>query len=183
MFLTLSTPELLCEEPSADWLIYHTPPVISRGFYYMTLKKKRFAAQNQASVSGHFRYRSEFLKVFWSHACDFLRPTAALVWLPVSTFHSSEVTAAMRADITASTCQVLAQPLAHPLREESICSLDAASWLTGVVPTGYVITAHIKLKKNQGLHLHMDALDWKNASIYSAWTSLALTYVAFSRCK
>lgn len=49
----------------------------------------------------------------------------------------------MRADITASTCQVLAQPL----REESICSLDAASWLTGVVPAGYVITAHIKLKK------------------------------------
>lgn len=149
MFLTLSTPELLCEEPSADWLIYHTPPVISRGFYYMTLKKKKDLLHRTKLA---YRVTSGTGRSFWrcwwanaSHACDFLRPTAALVWLPVSTFHSSEVTAAMRADITASTCQVLAQPL----REESICSLDAASWLTGVVPAGYVITAHIKLKKNR----------------------------------
>lgn len=178
MFLTLSTPELLCEEPSADWLIYHTPPVISRGFYYMTW----FAAQNQASVSGHFRYRSEFLKVLVSERQPRLWFSASYSCTRLaSSVHISQLWSD-RCNESRHYSEYVPSPRSPTQRGEHLqpgrCFLAHRGRPHRLRHYG----AH-QIKKNQGLHLPMDALDWKNASIYFAWTSLALTYVAFSRCK
>lgn len=87
--------------------------------------------------------------------------TALTSWtgLSISTFHSSNVTAAMRQDIAASV------PSPHTttcsLSEKSICSLAAASRRARVIPqtTSLQRTSGCTLHKlNLGLHLHRDCL-------------------------
>lgn len=86
--------------------------------------------------------------------------TAATSWagLSTSTFHSSNVTAAMRQDIAASVPSPRAATCS--LSEKSICSLAAASRLARVIPqtTSLQRTSGCTLHKlNLGLHLHSDS--------------------------
>ena len=77
--------------------------------------------------------------------------------LPISTFHSSNVTAAMRQDI--AVCVPSLHTTTCSLSERSICSLAAASRLARVIPqtTSLQRTSGCTLHKlNLGLHLHRD---------------------------
>lgn len=96
----------------------------------------------------------------------------------MSTFHSFNVTAAMRQDIAVSV------PSPHTttcsLSQKSICSLAAASRLARVIPktTSLQRTSGCTLHKlNRGLHLHRDRQSgfnpWGIDSINIAVTSTA----------
>lgn len=92
------------------------------------------------------------LLVLQPHCCRVLGQA-----VHTATFHSSNVTAAMRQDIAASMPSL--HTTACSLSEESICSLAAASRIAQVIPwnTSLQGTSSCTLHKLKlGVHLHRD---------------------------